>query len=163
MKHFFLIPKKVIIKSAFIGKSDKLLPLTDEQVVYYEANPNASYNDVLAMASLVEQPQQPQQPEIPIENYKRWKIQEMSQMSFNLMNEIGIAEHTFRNETAISIVDGEATDIIKRYNIIVPLLKAEFYRLEEAINNAESNESIDDICQSAKFTEIITQNMNNDE
>ena len=159
MKLVFLNPRRVIIKTE--AESEKLIPLTDEQIEYYKANPNASYDEVWNVGKPTTE--LPKPPEIPLNNYKQWKIQETSQMSFNLMNEIGIAEHTFRNETAISIVDGEATDIIKRYNIIVPLLKAEFYRLEEAINNAESNESIDDICQSAKFTEIITQNMNNDE
>jgi hypothetical protein len=159
MKLVFLNPRRVIIKTE--AESEKLIPLTDEQIEYYKANPNASYDEVWNIGK--PELEQPKPPEIPLNDYKQWKIQEMSQMSFNLMNEIGIAEHTFRNETAISIVNETATDTIKRYNIIVPLLKAEFYRLEEAINNAENNASIDEICRSAKFAEIITQNLNNNE
>ena len=159
MKLVFFEQRRVIITSAV--ESEKSIPLTDEQIEYYAVNPTASYDEVWHIGK--PELEQSKPPEIPLNDYKQWKIQDMSQMSFNLMNEIGIAEHTFRNETAISIVNETATDTIKRYNIIVPLLKAEFYRLEEAINNAENNASIDEICQTAKFAEIITENMNNDE
>ena len=152
MKTVFFIARKEIINTS--SESDKFIPLNDEQLAYYKANPKASYYEVWNIGQPVVAP-----PETPVEDYKQWKIQEMSQMSLNLMQEIGLKDYQVTNELAIAAETGETSERLKSYNKTVALLKEEYYRLEKAINEAANNADIDTICQGAKFAEIIAENM----
>ena len=150
----FLTSRKVIIESGV--ESEKLIPLTEKQVEFYKANPKASYDEVWQL----EHPVEPPKPiEHSLEDYKKWKTQDMSNMSLHLMNENGIKDYQVINELAINAETGEASKRLKAYNKTVVLLKEEYYRLEKAINEAESNADIDTICQGAEYAEIIAKNM----
>jgi len=155
MKTVFFIPKKVIINTS--ANDEKLIPLTDEQLAYYEANPTASYDEVWNIGKPEAVPSIPI--ETPIEDYKKYKIQEMSQMSLFLMSENGMKDHQVHNELAISAEAGEVSERLKSYNKTVALLKGEYYRLRQEINAATSNADIDTVCEGAKFAEIIAKNM----
>ena len=154
MKLVFLTPRKVIIETA--AESEKIIPLTDKQVAYYETNPTASYDEVWQVEHSVEQPKPV---ETSLEDHKEWKVQEMSYLSLHLMSENGMKDYQVHNELAITAETGEASERLKAYNKTVALLKEEYYRLEKEINKATSNADIDTVCEGAKFAEIIAKNM----
>ena len=157
MKLVFLTPRKVIIETA--AESEKFIPLTDKQVAYYKTNPTASYDEVWQVEHPVEQSKPV---ETSLENHKKWKVQEMSYLSLHLMSENGMKDHQVHNELAIATETGEASERLKAYNKTVVMLKDEYYRLEKAINEAESNADVDTVCEGAKFAEIIVKNMGNE-
>ena len=155
MKAVFFTARKVIINTS--SDSEKFTPLTDEQLAYYEANPTASYDEVWNIGKPEAVPSIPV--ETPIEDYKVYKINEMSKMSLHIMSENGMKDYQVRNEIAIAVETGETSERLKAYNKTVVMLKDEYYRLEKAINEAESNADVDTVCEGAKFAEIIAKNM----
>jgi hypothetical protein len=143
MKYFNL--KRKIIIDTEVQNLPKFMfeKLNENQLEFLAENPQANYDEVMNL-------QLKQITPIAVEEYKLIKIEELSQISLNMINSI-ISDYQIKNALTGVYDEDKSAQIIEKYRVAGTAFRDEFYRVSDLINSAETIDSVDIAFNSKNF------------
>ena len=163
MKYYIYNNKEIKIREQAVDTDlfTQYIEMTDSQVAFYLANPNASIDEIKNCQLL------PIPPLPTLEEVKKLAIRRLSQLSLDTSNSI-IPEYRIRNammtisHTSIDnsiYSQDEASQIISDANNIGTLCRNKFYGLKKRIESATTDDEVYEIEQEGidEYNRLITE------
>lgn len=163
MKYYIYNNKEIKIREQAVDTDlfTQYIEMTDSQVAFYLANPNASVDEIKNCQLL------PIPPLPTLEEVKKLAISRLSQLSLDTSNSI-IPEYKIRNammtisHTSIDnsiYSQDEASQIISDANNIGTLCRNKFYELKKRIESATTDDEVYEIEQEGidEYNRLITE------
>ena len=157
-KSYFVISKQhrlviVSLRTVPRGYEDKYTELTEEQLAFREANPNATPEEVF-QCRLHQEPEQPQEEGLTREEvlaeYKERAMTDMSALSLTTSRS-KVSDYRFLNAQASLLVEdgtgiythAQANEYINLYNTIGKQCRERYYAFVEEIGACETIEQVE--------------------